>query len=59
MRAEVTRVVVTDTPERLEALARVAADVRGAGSIAALDTDTGDAVRGRGRAPRRTCCVTA
>jgi hypothetical protein len=36
--------VVTDTPERLEALARVAADVRGAGSIAKLDTVAGDAL---------------
>ena len=43
MRAEVTRVAVTDTPPRLEALDRVAADVRGAGSIALLDTEPGDA----------------
>jgi valyl-tRNA synthetase len=43
MRAEVVRTVVTDTPERLEALARVAADVRGAGSIEMLETVAGDA----------------
>jgi valyl-tRNA synthetase len=43
MRAEVTRISVTDTPPRLEALDRVAADVRGAGSIALLDTEPGDA----------------
>jgi valyl-tRNA synthetase len=42
MRAEVDRVVVTDTAERLAALARVEADVRGAGSIAKLETETGD-----------------
>ncbi|MGZ4735647.1 MAG: valine--tRNA ligase [Acidimicrobiia bacterium] len=42
MRAEVTHVAVTDTADRLEALGRVAADVRGAGSIAALDTAAGD-----------------
>ncbi len=42
MRAEVTHVTVTDTPERLAALDRVNADVRGAGSIAALDTAAGD-----------------
>ncbi len=42
MRAEVTRVCVTDTPERLGALARVEADVRGAGSIEHLDTEPGD-----------------
>jgi valyl-tRNA synthetase len=43
MRAEVTRVHVVDTPERLAALARVEADVRGAGSIARLDTEVGEA----------------
>jgi valyl-tRNA synthetase len=42
MRADVTRIVVTDTAERLAALARVDADVRGAGSIATLDTVAGD-----------------
>jgi valyl-tRNA synthetase len=43
MRAEVTRVHVVDTPERLAALARVEADVRGAGSIARLETEEGEA----------------
>jgi valyl-tRNA synthetase len=42
MRAEVTRVRVVDTPERLAALDRVEADVRGAGSIAKLETEPGD-----------------
>jgi valyl-tRNA synthetase len=44
MRAEVTHVLVTDAPDRLDALGRVEADVRGAGSIAALDTTAGDAL---------------
>ncbi len=42
MRAEVTQVKVTDTTERLEAFARVEADVRGAGTIAELDTAASD-----------------
>ena len=45
---------VTDTPERLAALARVEADVRGAGSIARARHRTRRRVRGRGRAGRRT-----
>ncbi len=42
MRAAVTHVTVTDTAERLAALGRVMADVRDAGTIAALDTAAGD-----------------
>ncbi|HEY4377774.1 MAG TPA: valine--tRNA ligase, partial [Acidimicrobiales bacterium] len=38
MRAEVARVVVTDTAERLGLLASVAGDVRAAGRVAVLDT---------------------
>jgi valyl-tRNA synthetase len=43
MRAEVTSVAVTDTPERLAALAAAADDVRAAGSVAELTTTEGDA----------------
>jgi valyl-tRNA synthetase len=42
MRADVDLVRVVDTPDRLAALARVEADVRGAGSIARLETEAGD-----------------
>ena len=40
MRAEVERVVVRDTPERLQALAAATADLRAAGHIAELITET-------------------
>jgi valyl-tRNA synthetase len=43
MRAEVDTVVVTDTADRLAALAAAVADVRSAGSIAELTTIDGDA----------------
>ena len=43
MRAEVERVVVTDTAERIAALNAVAGDVAAAGVVAALDTQIGDA----------------
>ena len=43
MRAEVTRVVVTDTAANLEALASAFGDVRNAGVIAEISTITGDA----------------
>ena len=56
MRAEVTRVSVTDTPERLAALDRVAADVRGAGRIGAARHEAGDDVRGRRRARLTNRC---
>jgi FKBP-type peptidyl-prolyl cis-trans isomerase 2 len=39
MRAEVTRVVVRDTAERLHALGAAAADLREAGRIAELVTE--------------------
>jgi hypothetical protein len=39
MRAEVERVVVRDTPERLQALAAAMADLREAGRIAELVTE--------------------
>ena len=39
MRAEVERVVVRDTPERLQALAAATADLREAGHIAELVTE--------------------
>jgi valyl-tRNA synthetase len=42
MRAEVTSVVVRDTPERLAALAEGAADVAAAGLIAHLATEPAD-----------------
>jgi valyl-tRNA synthetase len=42
MRAEVARVVVTDTAERLEALDAARADVCAAGRVAILDTKVGD-----------------
>jgi len=42
MRAPVTRVVVTDTPERIAALREAADDVREAGSVAQLDFVEGD-----------------
>jgi len=42
MRAEVARVVVRDTPERLTALAGAADDVRDAGRIAELVTEDSD-----------------
>ena len=44
MRAEVARVVVTDTAERLHALAPAVNDVRAAGRVAELETRTGDAL---------------
>jgi valyl-tRNA synthetase len=43
LRAEVPRVVVRDTPERLAALARAEADLRDAGHIAELLTEEADA----------------
>ena len=46
MRAEVERVVVTDTAERIAALNAVAGDVAAAGVVAALDTQIGDAASG-------------
>ena len=42
MRAEVARVVVRDTAERLATLANAAADVRDAGRIADLVTEEAD-----------------
>ena len=42
MRAEVARAVVRDTPERLAALAQVAADVKEAGRVADLATEEAD-----------------
>src|SRR5688572_22053901 len=42
MRAEVDKVKVTDTPERIHALDQVALDVRGAGVIGQLFFDKGD-----------------
>ncbi len=44
MRAEVDKVTVTDTPERLGALDQVALDVRGAGVIAQMFLDKGDSL---------------
>ena len=43
MRAEVERVTVTDTPERLEAIVQAGGDLRAAGVIAQLFMDRGDA----------------
>jgi valyl-tRNA synthetase len=43
MRAEVTKITVTDTPARLGALDQAAADVRAAGVIGQLFFDKGDA----------------
>jgi hypothetical protein len=43
MRADVARVVVHDTPEKLAALARAEADVREAGRVADLATEVSDA----------------
>jgi valyl-tRNA synthetase len=43
MRADVARVVVHDSPERLAALARAEADVREAGRVADLATEVSDA----------------
>ena len=43
LRAEVSRVVVRDTPERLAALAAAEADVKEAGHVAELVTDEADA----------------
>jgi hypothetical protein len=42
MRAEVDKVKVTDTPERIHALDQVALDVRGAGVIGQLFFDKGE-----------------
>jgi valyl-tRNA synthetase len=42
MRSEVTKIKVTDTPARLGALDKAAADVRGAGVIGQLFLDKGD-----------------
>jgi valyl-tRNA synthetase len=44
LRADVSRVLVEDTDERLAALAAAEADVREAGRIAVLDTKPGDAL---------------
>jgi valyl-tRNA synthetase len=44
MRAEVARVVVTDTAARLDALRAAAGDVRAAGRVARLDTQVGDSL---------------
>jgi valyl-tRNA synthetase len=44
MRAEVSRAVVTDTPERLAALRRAATDVQEAGRIADLVLEEGAAL---------------
>jgi valyl-tRNA synthetase len=44
MRAEVARVVVTDTAARLDALRAAEVDVRAAGRVAVLDTQVGDSL---------------
>jgi valyl-tRNA synthetase len=44
MRSEVTAALVTDTPDRLALLALAADDVRSAGRIDALSTESGESL---------------